>query len=342
MEVHPEQAVRPASEPGTQSEMVLAADPLPAPTTKGTCPFCALIMNNHNFIDLLVANSIQAHGTHCLGCTRKIHRIDSHPYGKGILLAASAFALNMEKKDVEQKRVFWRGDLMLKKAADDPVFHRHAATAKVCTYPVIREGFCGKCDNSTSAWEGAFSEQFTAGTIRYGVDDKDITKEILLIQMSRGSILSIDIRHFMECHSCNRYLKDVGESMLELMRLHEAACEKNWAEVTEQCQQLKPVVFHSMSIGGRVLFPIVINVDGCGLFLYAQIPPFYWALPAPSCEGELTATEFASIVRQIATKCFEQETEFFKREAAREWRDSVPQPVMIFPLFDKCCIEIYR
>ncbi len=307
-----------------------------------TCPFAAL--NNHRFYHVLVTNSIQAHGTHCLGCIQKISRINSHPYGRGILLAAASFALNMKVEDVEKMRLFWRGDLKLKKAADDPVFHQHAATAKVCTYPVIREGFCGKCDNSTSAWEGAFSEQFTTGTIRYGVDDKDVTKEILLIQMFRGSILSIDLRHFMECHSCNRYLKDVGESMVELMRLHEAACEKSWAEVTEQCQQLKPVVYRSTTtIGGRVLFPIVINVVGFGLILYAQIPPFYWALPAPNCERQLTAIEFASIVRQIATKCSEEETEFFEREAAaREWRDSVPQPVMIFPLFDnyKCCIEI--
>ncbi len=37
MEVPAEQAVRPASEPGTQSEMVQSAlDPLPAPTTEGT------------------------------------------------------------------------------------------------------------------------------------------------------------------------------------------------------------------------------------------------------------------------------------------------------------------
>jgi len=41
----------------------------------------------------------------------------------------------------------------------------HATVAKACTYPIKRESFCGKCDNSTSDWEREFSKQFGRSNI---------------------------------------------------------------------------------------------------------------------------------------------------------------------------------
>lgn len=247
------------------------------------------------------------------------------------MIATAAFALQKDKKEVEGMKLFWRGDLVKKGPA---------VNADDCKYPCKREAFCGQCDNSTSAWENEFSKQFKTGTIQFRGDD--ITKALLLVQMFRGGLMSIDIHHYMECQHCGPYLKDVGANMLELQRFHEAVCQRS-DEIAEKCQQLKPVVLHSTTFGGRILFPMVVFVNGFGPILYAQIPPYFWAIPAPSFQGELSLPVFISVVGEIARVCSEEETKFFQREAAADqWRGTIPQPVLIFPLFDlKCCLKVF-
>ena len=227
------------------------------------------------------------------------------------------------------------------KGANDANFYKHATIAKSCTYPVRREAFCGKCDNSTSGWEGEFSKQFGKPNIKFR--QEDITEAILLVQMFRGSLLSIDIQHFMECESCNVHLQEVGETVLALMMLHQAVCEKKtFADVAKQCSQLKPVIFHNtvIDVKQRILFPMVVNIAGFGLILYAQIPPYFWAVPTPSCGDRLTEHHLRVIVPQIATECSNQEEDFFHDNSdAKKWKETVKQPLLVFPLL-KCCINI--
>ncbi len=240
---------------------------------------------------------------------------------------------------MERALLFWRGDLEKK----DPAVYAKAVYAKICTYPCERKAFCGKCDNSTSAWEAAFSKEIkvdSTGTIQS--KGKDITKAVLLVQMFRGALFSINLEHYMECQECGRYLKDVGSSILELKRFHEAVCEGS-SQVAEKCEQLKPIVFHNTRFPGKVLYPIVVHVKGFGIILYAQIPPFFWAIPAPSCERELTLLDFVSVVEEIAKRCSQEETEFFKNEDARKWKKVISphMPVLIFPLFQSnCCVQL--
>lgn len=251
--------------------------------------------------------------------------------------------LDMQKGDVEHMRLFWRKDLSIAKCADDPKFYKHATVAKACTYPVKREAFCGKCDNSTSDWEGEFSKQFGKSNIEFRQDD--ITEAILLIQMFRGSIFSIDIRHYMECQPCHMHLPEVGKTMRELMMLHLAVCEKKpFADVADQCKQLKPIIFHNTAIKNRILFPMVVNVESYGIILYAQIPPYFWAVPSPSYAGRLTELDLSLIVSQIAELCSQQEQDYFDNPDnidAKEWKETVPQPLLIFPLLNsKCGIKV--
>ncbi len=134
----------------------------------------------------------------------------------------------------------------------------------------------------------------------------------------------------------------MGSSILELKRFHEAVCLRS-DQVAEKCEQLKPIVFHMTQFPGKVLYPIVVYVKGFGIILYAQIPPFFWAIPAPSCERELTLPDFISVVDEIAKRCSQEETEFFKDEAAREWKEAIKphEPVLIFPLFQSnCCVQL--
>ena len=286
---------------------------------------------------------IQTRGTHCLGCTKKVVRVDSHPYSKGILIAAAARALGITKEAVEDMPLFWRNDLSIVKRGNDPNFHKHATIAKTCTYPVKREAFCGKCDNSSSYLEQAFSEQFGKPNIRFRQDD--ITEVILLIQMFRGSILSIDIQHYVGCQPCGKYLSEVGETMLELMHLHQAVCEKKpFSDVAEQCERLKPAVFYKtdMDVGHRILFPMVVNTESLGLILYAQIPPYFWAVPCTVRARKRPEVDLSEIVRLIDTECSKQEEDFFgdvNNVDAKEWKDTVHKPLLVFPLL-KCCINI--
>ena len=279
-------------------------------------------------------NRIQTRGTHCLGCSRRIERIDSHPYGRCILISAATFALGKPKEEVKDMCLFWREDLIdrMKGHHRQKGAYESAVTTRDCKYPVKWEAFCGKCGNSTSAWENQFGEQFGSTTIEH--NRVDITEHILLVQMFRASILSIDIQHFMVCQPCTRYVVDICKTMLELMVFHEAVCDQRLDEAAELCKQLKPVMFHNIKLGGKVLYPIVVNVKGLGLVLYAQIPPYYWAVPAPSCEGELTIL----IVAEIAGMCSQTEKE--GNELAKQWKNAVTEPVLIFPFFGKCCIEV--
>ncbi len=211
-----------------------------------------------------------------------------------------------------------------------------AVTAEQCTYPIKREAFCGECDNSTSLWERAFSEQFESRTGAIEYEGKDITKAILLIQMFRGALLSIDIPHFMECEACIPYLGDVGEIMLDLMRLHRAACAKKSTDVDQMCEKLKPIVNHNVEFQRyrKIMYPTAVHVEGFGVVLYAQIPPYYWAVPAPSCERVLDDEKLWDIADQITNMA---ESTF---KADSRWKGSAPQPVLVLPLFDECCVKV--
>ena len=224
-------------------------------------------------------------------------------------------------------------------AKEDPNFYKHATIAKSYTYPIKHEAFCGICDNSTSHLEGAFFEQFGKPNIEFR--QEDITEVILLLLMFRGSVLSIDIQHYMKwCQPCSKYFQAVEETMLELMRLHQEVCEgKPIVDVAKQCKRLKPVIFHNTAIdvGQRILFPIVVNIENFGLILYAQIPPYFWAVP---CAGELTEVILSVIVPLIAEQCSKQEEEFFNsNDDAKKWKDTVHKPLLVFRLFN-CCIKV--
>ena len=133
------------------------------------------------------------------------------------------------------------------------------------------------------------------------------------------------------------------DSTLVMVQMFQAVCEKKtFADVAKQCSQLKPVIFHNtvIDVKQRILFPMVVNIAGFGLILYAQIPPYFWAVPTPSCGDKLTEHHLRVIVPQIATECSNQEEDFFYDNSdAKKWKETVKQPLLVFPLL-KCCINI--
>jgi len=163
--------------------------------------------------------------------------------------------------------------------------------------------------------------------------------------MFRGSILSIDIWHYMEYQPCSMYLQEVGETMRDLMMLHLAVCEKKpFADVADQWKQVKPIIFHNTAIKNRILFPMVVNVESYGIILYAQIPPYFWPVPSPSYAGRLTELDLSLIVSQIAELCSWQEQDYLRQPRQHRCKGMERNCVTAasdFPLLNsKCCIKV--
>ena len=245
------------------------------------CPF-QYNLSHQDFRNLLVMNTIQARGTVCLGCSKNEKRIDSHPYGEGILKSSMSFLLKKPRNEIEQLKVIWRSDLQSLKV-----------TAARCTYRFKREAFCGACDHSTSDWENALASGFGQKSIEvrhFG----NALEPTLLVQMLRGAILSIDIPHYMECESCGQLIEAIGGIMLDLKRFHEKVCSElklanngpsKSAAMKEikDAQKLLKAVFYVPDLQSccnthMIEYLLAVTLDDIGPIIYAQIPPYYWAV----------------------------------------------------------------
>ena len=312
-------------------------------------------------------NKIQARGTVCLasypgvrestvclGCRQKAKRIDSHPYGRGILKSAIAlkyFGLKIQRGEVEKLQVIWRNDLQSLACG---------VTVARCTYPVRSEAFCGPCDNATSGWESALVRNYGEQSIEirhFG----DVLKPTLLIQMFRAAILSIDISHYMECQCCGQLLEAVGGTLLNLMRFHEKVCSLKDAidgrsksacmeEIRDAQDPLKVVfsvqhVNESYSDERIIEYPLAVNLDDIGPIIYAQIPPYYWAVPTDPKKAAMLTERFPRIIEQInMTLHLERYTFFEKDSNALKWRDILHRkgivPMLVHRYVSRCCIDL--
>ena len=315
------------------------------------CPFRD-DLGHHDFRDFLVMNLIQARGTVCLGCRQDAKRIDSHPYGEGVLKSAIAFGLKIPRDEVEKLQVIWRSDLQS---------HARAVTASKCTYRFKREAFCGPCDNATSGWENALVQNYGKPSAVVG-HFGDVLKPTLLIQMFRAAILSIDISHYMECQRCGQLLEAVGGTLLNLMRFHEKVCSElkvandgrsksACMEEIRDAQDPLKVVFSVQHVnesysGERIIeYPLAVNLDDIGPIIYAQIPPYYWAVPTDPEKAAMLTERFPQIIEQInMTLHLERYTFFEKDSNALKWRDILHRKGIVLMLVhryvSRCCIDL--
>lgn len=307
---------------------------------------------------LLVTNIYQAHlrKLRCWGCLQRVDkRTNSHAYGEGVLKAAASLALKMPAKTIIKEQLFW--------------LHGPCSASK-CTLPVLRECLCHKCDSSTSDWEKALHNQFGKQRIILTMKgmNEDITELVLLMQVFRGAMMSIDGAHMLSCLNCERYSQQVLCTMLYLAKLHRFVCEnfehkpKEHNETEEQkkvylstikdarnrCKQLPAVVRHTTEHIDvhQIEYPLVAIVPDIGPVIYAQIVPYYIVIPTVRENiGKLDDIQLRKIIDGVNIELDYRHREFYdSNEGGRNWKDSLfkknCRPMLVFPYHNQCCIQL--
>lgn len=302
------------------------------------------------FLQVMITNIIQAHlgGLQCWGCFKVVDkRVNSHVYPKSALIAASTFAHIAGGVGM---KLFW--------------FFNHPVSARHCTFPVQRECLCHPCDNATSDWEQMLSEQFGNEQIFLKIHglNEDITMPILLTLLFRGAVLSIDPVHMFECSDCNPYFHEVLMTVCNLAKLHHAIC-KNFRKdqtkesyraklqkVQRECSALEPVFVYTtkhMHNGMHwIEFPLVVVYPDVGPVIFAQIPPYYIAVPTVRENAKLLREKMDSLIMWTNRELQGRYNRFFKDPAAEKWmKDLIGkccQPMLVFPGSSKCFIDLQK
>lgn len=309
---------------------------------------------------MLIANAFQAHRLEflCWGCIqRKGKRVNSHAYGECVLNAAAAFALQngMQENQLNSFKPFW-------------VYGPRSASR--CTLRVQRECLCKECDNSTSVWEDNLSKQFGKPRIFQTKKTKfgdvyliDVTELVLLMQVFRGAMMSIDIAHMALCReecTCKHYTRHVLLTMYNLAKLHSYICKtfgdrfdstqkylSALEEARSKTKQLKPTVFYTTEYTHvhQLEYPLIAIEPDIGPVIYAQIPPYYIAIPTIDENAEEIADrQMKGLITGVNAELhYNRYPKFYdENPTAREWKESLVncRPILVFPNGNPCCIHV--
>ncbi len=315
---------------------------------------------------MILINYCQAHlpKLRCWGCFEACvmsDRSSSHGYGKAILIAAAAFCLERDRPEVNKSKLdlFW--------------LHGKPCLAAQCVLPVKSASLCETCDASTSEWEKALVNKF--GQERIFLEKKcdgvvtvkeDITELALLMQVIRAAMMTIDLHHML--HTCSyswRYYFDVLQALLSLAKVHHTVC-KEFAGRTKQdeyCSKLEVVREKCTEVGLNptirrsventhdhlIEYPLVAIVQDLGPVIYAQIPPYYIAVPTREHSARIGNDLMGKIITQVNVEMYGRREHFYEGEGAQNWKDKLItkkcRPMMVYQevredCTDTCCIHV--
>ncbi len=249
-----------------------------------------------------------------------------------------------DKKKIGTKQLFW--------------LHGEPRSAGKCILPVLRECLCRPCDESTCDWEKALGAQFANERIMLTINGickgkEDITELVLLMQVFRGAMMSVDLQHMRTCPNCQPYFVDVFKMLRSLAEIHHSVCveiresKQEVKDVREKCRELGSTIFYSTEHKHDHLieYPLVAIVPNIGPVIYAQIPPYYIAIPTYR-KREFSRDLMEKIIRGVNLELLHSRQSRFYEDTvgAKDWKDNLIRegcrPMMVFPCPNICCIDL--
>ena len=228
-------------------------------------------------------------------------------------------------------------------------------TPHACTWNLPE---CKRCDESTSICESDFKQRYEAehyiGSLPVLVDSDAV---LFYICIHRGLAVNVDLMHYLSCDNCRQYVIGIRNVLHQAWNFRKTILSNYYNkdeekkkeymdEMAKEAKQAKEnLLFHTVGVfpDAKYLieFPFLCAVqtaEGSCALVYAQIPPYCWAVPLDLSSPALPElhSNFPAVVDKINKALFDKREEYLKSIPVKEGKG----PKLITRYLPECCLKV--